>query len=68
MQETLTTELENDVIFGVYAPGSRIIEDRGMERYGVKPHTVRNAFSELVARALFVRLTNPDSYVFVFSQ
>ena len=58
MQETLTTELENDVIFGVYAPGSRIIEDRVMERYSAKRHAVRNAFSELEARGLLVRKPN----------
>jgi len=58
MPSTLTTELENDVIFGVYPPGSRIIEDRVMERYGAKRHSVRNAFSELEARGLLVRRPN----------
>jgi DNA-binding GntR family transcriptional regulator len=58
MHDTLTTELENDVIFGVYAPGSRIIEDRVMERHGAKRHAVRNAFSELEARGLLVRRPN----------
>ena len=58
MLDTLTTELENDVIFGVYAPGSRIIEDRVMERYGAKRHAVRNAFAELEARGLLVRRPN----------
>lgn len=58
MPDTLTTELENDVIFGVYAPGSRIIEDRVMERHGAKRHAVRAAFSELEARGLLVRKPN----------
>ena len=58
MSDRMTIELENDVIFGVYAPGSRIIEDRVMERYGVKRHAVRNAFSELEARGLLVRRPN----------
>ena len=58
MQETLTADLENDVIFGVYAPGTRIIEDRVMERYGAKRHAVRNAFVELEARGLLVRRPN----------
>ena len=58
MSDRMTTELENDVIFGVYAPGSRIIEDRVMERYGVKRHAVRNAFAELEARGLLVRRPN----------
>lgn len=58
MPDELTIELENDVIFGVYAPGSRIVEDRVMERYGVKRHAVRNAFSELETRGLLVRRPN----------
>lgn len=58
MTDRLTTELENDVIFGVYAPGSRIVEDRVMERYGAKRHAVRNAFSELETRGLLTRRPN----------
>lgn len=58
MLDRLTNELENDVIFGVYAPGSRIIEDRVMERLGAKRHAVRNAFSELEARGLLIRRPN----------
>jgi DNA-binding GntR family transcriptional regulator len=58
MLDTLVAELENDVIFGVYAPGSRIIEDRIMERHGAKRHAVRNAFSELETRGLLIRRPN----------
>ena len=58
MNDTLTTDLENDVIFGVYAPGSRIIEDRVMERHGAKRNAVRNAFAELETRGLLVRRPN----------
>ena len=54
----MTIELENDGIFGVYAPGSRIIEERVMARYGVKRHAVRNAFAELETRGLLVRRPN----------
>lgn len=58
MTDTLATDLENDIIFGVFLPGSRIIEDRVMERYGAKRHAVRNVFSELEARGLLVRRPN----------
>ena len=58
MLETLTADLENDVIFGVYQPGSRIIEDRVMERHGAKRHAVRTAFAELEARGLLIRKPN----------
>lgn len=58
MSDPLTQELENDVIFGVYPPGGRIIEDRVMEVYGAKRHAVRNAFAELETRGLLVRRPN----------
>lgn len=58
MADPLTQELENDVIFGVYPPGARIIEDRVMETYGAKRHAVRNAFAELEARGLLLRRPN----------
>jgi len=58
MSDTLIAELENDVIFGVYPPGSRIIEDRVMARYDAKRHAVRNAFSELETRGLLIRRPN----------
>jgi DNA-binding GntR family transcriptional regulator len=58
MEVSLVAELENDVIFGVYAPGNRIIEDRVMDRYGAKRHAVRNAFSELETRGLLIRRPN----------
>ena len=58
MSETLIEDLENDIIFGVYAPGARIVEDRVMERHGAKRHAVRNAFAVLEARGLLVRRPN----------
>lgn len=58
MADALTTDLENDVIFGVYPPGARIIEDRVMEIYGEKRHAVRNAFAELESRGLLIRRPN----------
>jgi DNA-binding GntR family transcriptional regulator len=58
MSDQLTQDLENDVIFGVFPPGARIIEDRVMEIYGAKRHAVRNAFAGLEARGLLVRRPN----------
>ncbi|WP_417522706.1 GntR family transcriptional regulator [Marinovum sp.] len=54
MTTTLQTELENDIIFGVYAPGTRITEDSVMESYGAKRHAVRHAFAELENQGLLV--------------
>lgn len=58
MQETLVDDLENDIIFGLYAPGARIVEDRVMERYDAKRHAVRNAFAVLESRGLLIRRPN----------
>lgn len=67
MAEALVKELENDVIFGFYAPGARITEDRVMERYGAKRHAVRNAFSALEARGLLVHRPNRGVEVVEFT-
>lgn len=58
MRETLIEDLENDIIFGLYAPGARIVEDRVMERYDAKRHAVRNAFAVLESRSLLIRKPN----------
>lgn len=54
MTMTLEAELENDIIFGVYPPGTRITEDSVMAQYDVKRHAVRNAFAHLESRGLLV--------------
>ena len=58
MPRILVDELENDIIFGLYAPGTRIVEDRVMERYDAKRHAVRNAFAALESRGLLIRTPN----------
>ena len=65
--ETLAGELESDIIFGVLAPGSRIIEDRVMERYDAKRHAVRAAFARLEARGLLIRRPNRGVEVVEFT-
>lgn len=54
MSGTLESDLENDIIFGVYAPGTRITEDSVMEHYGVKRHAARSAFAHLESIGLLV--------------
>lgn len=64
---TLEQTLEDDIIFGRFAPGSRIIEDRVMEQYNAKRHAVRNAFSVLESRGLLVRKPNRGVEVVEFT-
>lgn len=67
MPDTLIDDLENDIIFGLYAPGARIIEDRVMERYDAKRHAVRNAFAVLESRGLLIRRPNRGVEVIDFT-
>lgn len=67
MSQTLIAELENDIIFGVYSPGTRIVEDRVMERYDAKRHAVRNAFATLETRGLLVHRPNRGVEVVEFT-
>lgn len=64
---TLETDLEDDIIFGRFAPGARIIEDRVMEEYSAKRHAVRGAFAALEARGLLVRKPNRGVEVVEFT-
>ena len=58
MKSSLVEELENDIVFGLYTPGSRIVEDAVMERYDAKRHAVRIAFAALESRGMLVRKPN----------
>lgn len=64
---TLEKTLEDDIIFGRFPPGARIIEDRVMEDYSAKRHAVRTAFTALEARGLLVRKPNKGVEVVDFT-
>lgn len=55
MKPELEQELEDDIIFGIYPPGSRITEDSVMAQYDAKRHAVRSAFALLETQGLLVR-------------
>ena len=44
MQNTLTQQIEDDIVFGILSPGARLTEDSIIERYSVKRHAVRTAW------------------------
>lgn len=67
MLDSLVKQLEDDVIFGVYAPGYRLTEDQIMERYEVKRHAVREAFNALKSRGLLVHKRNRGVEVISFN-
>jgi len=67
MSGTLENDLENDIIFGIYAPGTRITEDSVMERFGVKRHAVRSVFAHLESLGLLVHRPNRGVEVVEFT-
>jgi DNA-binding GntR family transcriptional regulator len=50
--------LEEDIIFGRLPPGTRLVEDSLMARYGRTRHAVRQALVELERKAIVVRERN----------
>ena len=50
--------LEADIIFGVFAPGTRLVEDALMARYAVSRHFVRQALVQLDRQGIVRRERN----------
>lgn len=55
--EELVHRIEEDIVLGVYAPGSRLIEDRMAKRFDVTRHALRSVFVRLGNRG-FVEHTH----------
>lgn len=56
--EEFADRVEEDIVFGVYPPTSRLVEDRLMERFATSRYLVRSVFAELEARGLVERIPN----------
>ncbi len=56
--EDLARVLGDDILFGRLAPGTRLIEDHLIARFGVTRHLVRQAFVELERTGIVVREKN----------
>ena len=67
MQNTLTQQIEDDIVFGILSPGARLTEDSIIERYSVKRHAVRTAFTELKARRMLIHEPNRGVEVISFT-
>ncbi len=46
-QARIVRLLEEDIIFGRFAPGARLVEDTLMARYGASRHFIRQALVQL---------------------
>jgi DNA-binding GntR family transcriptional regulator len=67
VQNTLTQQIEDDIVFGVLSPGARLTEDRIIEQYSVRRHAVRTAFAELKARRMLIHEPNRGVEVVAFT-
>lgn len=55
--------LEEDIVFSVFHPKERLIEEDLMSRFNAKRHVVRDALSQLDAMGLVVRVPNRGAFV-----
>jgi len=60
---SLDERIESDIVFGLHPPGTRLVEDRLIERYGASRHVVRAALQELERRHLVLRMPNRGAEV-----
>src|SRR5580700_8095145 len=66
-QAEVIRRLEEDIIFGRFAPGSRLIEDTLMSRYGASRHFVRQALFQLERQGIVLREKNIGATVRCYS-
>ena len=55
---TVLTAIENDIIFGVLPPGTRLTEDGLMTRFGVTRHKIRQTLQDLERTGMAIRERN----------
>jgi DNA-binding GntR family transcriptional regulator len=61
--EQILRAIEEDIVFGVLPPQSRLIEERLTTRFGAKRHTIREIFAKLEDLGLVVRVPNRGAIV-----
>jgi DNA-binding GntR family transcriptional regulator len=64
----VATALEDDIIFGRLPPGTRLVEDALMARYGKTRHAVRQALVELERTGIVIRARNVGATVRVYGR
>jgi len=66
-QAEVIRRLEEDIIFGRFAPGSRLVEDTLMTRYRASRHFVRQALFQLERQGIVLREKNIGATVRFYS-
>ncbi len=59
----VVTAIEDDIIFGILAPGTRLTEDGLMARFGVTRHFIRQSLLELERTGIVLRERNVGATV-----
>jgi DNA-binding GntR family transcriptional regulator len=54
-QADVIKRIEEDIIFGRFAPGSRLVEDTLMRRYSASRHSVRQGLFQLERNGFVLR-------------
>jgi DNA-binding GntR family transcriptional regulator len=66
-QADVVKRMEEDIIFGRFAPGSRLVEDTLMTRYCASRHSVRQALFQLERHGIILREKNIGATVRFYS-
>jgi DNA-binding GntR family transcriptional regulator len=66
-QAEVVRRLEEDIIFGRFAPGLRLVEDTLMQRYDASRHFVRQALFQLERQGIVLRERNVGATVRFYS-
>jgi DNA-binding GntR family transcriptional regulator len=61
--EQILNAIEEDIVFGVLPPQSRLVEERLAERFDAKRHVIREVFSALEDLGLVKRVLNKGAIV-----
>lgn len=61
--EQILSAIEEDIVFGVLPPQSRLIEERLAERFDAKRHVIREVFTSLEDLGLVQRVPNRGAIV-----
>ncbi|MCX7141151.1 MAG: GntR family transcriptional regulator [Proteobacteria bacterium] len=61
--QDIVRRVEEDIVFRVYHPRERLVEDELMQRFGAKRHIVRQALAELERDGLVMRKPNSGAQV-----
>jgi DNA-binding GntR family transcriptional regulator len=61
--QDVVSRIADDIVFRVYHPRERLVEDELMQRYGAKRHVVRQALAELERDGYVLRRPNSGAQV-----